>query len=395
MKSVFEREENPLLRLAEILAVSLYLGCTSFGGPIAHLGYFHAEYVKNRKWLGEELYADLVALCQFLPGPASSQLGIAIGIYRGGLLGGILAWIGFTLPSALALLLAFYGLSEIDQAKLHWINGLKIVAVAVVAQAVWTMGGKLAPDKERASIAVLGAVTILLWPTAYVQIMIIVAAGFAGLLIKKGVSSQRQSMTFPLGKRTGAAALCLVAGLLIGLPLLRQIADNAWLAVFDTFYRIGALVFGGGHVVLPMLEKEVVPAGWVGQSQFLIGYGLTQAVPGPLFTFAAYLGAVIGGWKGAIITTFAIFLPSFLFVVGIVPFWDSLRARRSLQSALWAINAAVVGILLAALYDPIWTSAIHSAADFTIAIVCFGLLQFWRMPPWVVVAIACLLAFLF
>ena len=393
MNAMFELKHNPILRLAEILLVSLYLGCTSFGGPIAHLGYFHAEYVNNRKWIGEELYSDLVALCQFLPGPASSQLGIAIGIYRGGLIGGFLAWIGFTLPSALVLVLAFYGLSEIDPAKLNWIHGLKIVAVAVVAQAVWTMGVKLAPDKKRATIAILAAATILLWSTAYVQIMIIVAAGFAGVLFQKGVISQYKSITFPLGKRTGVFSLCLFVGLLIGLPLLRQISDHGWVAVFDTFYRIGSLVFGGGHVVLPMLEKEVVPAGWVEQSQFLTGYGLTQAVPGPLFTFAAYLGAVLGGWKGAFITTIAIFLPSFLLVVGIVPFWDSLRARPSLQSALWAINAAVVGILLAALYDPIWTTAIHSAADFTIAIICFGLLQYWRMPPWGVVVIACLLAF--
>lgn len=393
MNAVFEFKQNHILRLAEILLVSLYLGCTSFGGPIAHLGYFHAEYVKNKKWIGEELFSDLVALCQFLPGPTSSQLGIAVGIYRGGLIGGFLAWLGFTLPSALALVLAFYSLSEIDQSKLNWIHGLKIVAVAVVAQAVWTMGIKLAPDRKRATIAILGAVTILLGLTAYIQIMIIIGAGFAGVFFKNGVISQYKSITFPLRKRTGVISLCLFAGLLIGLPLLRQISDNGWVAVFDTFYRIGSLVFGGGHVVLPMLEKEIVPAGWVERSQFLTGYGLTQAVPGPLFTFAAYLGAVMGGWKGAFITTIAIFLPSFLLVVGIVPFWDSLRARPSLQSALWAINAAVVGILLAALYDPIWISAIRSAADFTIAIVCFGLLQFWRMPPWGVVVIACLLAF--
>lgn len=391
--SCAESKQSTTKRLTEILLASLYLGITSFGGPIAHLGYFHSEYVKNKKWLGEELYSDLVALCQFLPGPASSQLGIAIGIYRGGLIGGFLAWLGFTLPSALVLVLAFYGLREIAPANLAWIHGLKIVAVAVVAQAVWTMGAKLAPDKERVTLAMLGAAAVLLWPTAYVQIMIIITAGIVGVLLKKaGATSQYKHTTFPLKKRTGIIALCFFVILLIGLPFLRQISTNGWVAIFDSFYRIGSLVFGGGHVVLPMLEKEVVPIGWVEQGQFLNGYGLTQAVPGPLFTFAAYLGAVMGGWKGAIITTIAIFLPSFLFVAGIVPFWDSVRTRPSLQSALWAINAAVVGILLAALYDPVWTSAIHSAADFTIAIICFGLLQFWRVPPWCVVLIACLMA---
>lgn len=388
-----ENKQNYIERLTEILLVSLYLGLTSFGGPIAHLGYFHAEYVKNRKWIGEELYSDLVALCQFLPGPASSQVGIAIGTYRGGIVGGFLAWVGFTVPSALALVLAFYGLREIDPSRLTWVHGLKIVAVAVVAQAVWSMATKLAPDKERATIAILGAIITLLWPNAYIQILIIMIAGCAGVLLgKAGGTVQHQSMAFPLRKRTGIIALCLFVGLLVGLPLLRQISANNWIDIFDSFYRIGSLVFGGGHVVLPMLEKEVVPVGWVERSQFLTGYGLTQAVPGPLFTFAAYLGAVMGGWPGAIVTTFAIFLPSFLLVIGVVPFWDTLRRRPSLQSALWAINAAVVGILLAALYDPVWTSAVRSAADFAVAIICFGLLQFWRVPPWCVVIAACLMA---
>lgn len=379
-------------RLQEILMVSLYLGLTSFGGPVAHLGYFHSEYVKKRKWVSEELYSDLVALCQFLPGPASSQVGIAIGTHRGGILGGIMAWIGFTVPSALALVLAYYGLRDIDPSSLSWVHGLKIIAVAVVAQAVWRMGVQLAPDKTRATVAFLGAAITLLWPNAFIQVLIILAAGLVGTLIKKPrVGSNYQTMNFPLSKRTGIIALSLLTALLAGLPMLRQATGNEWLGIFDSFFRIGSLVFGGGHVVLPLLEKEVVPAGWVERGQFLTGYGLTQAVPGPLFTFAAYLGAVMGGWMGAVITTIAIFLPSFLFVIGVVPFWDTLRTTPSLQSALWAINAAVVGILLAALYDPVWISAISGTVDFTIAIICFGLLQFWRVPPWCVVIIACLL----
>lgn len=386
-----ESKQHYINRLIEILWVSFYLGITSFGGPVAHLGYFHTEYVKNRKWISEEIYNDLIALCQFLPGPASSQVGIAIGTYRGGMAGGFLAWVGFTLPSALALVLAFYGLREIDPSRMNWVHGLKIVAVAVVAQAVWSMGIKLAPDKERATIAIIGAVVSLLWPNAYTQILLIIAAGIVGALLGRKGDSKYQSITFPIQKRTGVIALCLFIGLLLGLPLLRQITDNRWVDVLDSFYRIGSLVFGGGHVVLPMLEKEVVPVGWVERSQFLTGYGLTQAVPGPLFTFAAYLGAVIGGWMGAMITTIAIFLPSFLLVIGVVPFWDGLRTRPILQSALWAINAAVIGILLAALYDPLWTIAIRSSVDFSIVVICFGLLQFWRVPPWSIVILACLM----
>jgi len=254
------------------------------------------------------------------------------------------------------------------------------------------MGIKLAPDKERARIAFLAAVTILLWPNAYMQILIIVVAGCIVVLRGKSVSmDQRQSFTFPVRKRTGLISLCIFVGLLVCLPLIRHITANNWIGVFDSFYRIGSLVFGGGHVVLPLLEKEVVSVGWVEQSQFLTGYGLAQAVPGPLFTFAAYLGVAMGGWRMAVVTIIAIFLPSLLLVIGIMPFWDSLRTKGSLQSALWAINAAVVGILLAALYNPVWISAIGNSTDFTIAIICFGLLQFWRVPPLCVVIGACLL----
>ena len=382
------------MHLLEIFIVSLSLGLSSFGGPIAHLGYFHAAYVQKRKWLPEELFTDLVAICQFLPGPASSQLGIAIGTYRGGILGGVLAWLGFTAPSVIALVLAFYGLQEVDPSRLQWVHGLKIVAVAVVSQAVWSMAVKLSPDKERASITLVAAVSILLFPSTLTQVAIIILAGClgAGLSKVKAISGDHP-VIFPVSKRTGLVALVLMATLLIGLPLLRQFHISPWLDLFDDFFRIGSLVFGGGHVVLPLLERAVVRVGLVENSQFLTGYGLTQAVPGPLFTFAAYLGAVIGGWPVAIWTTLAIFLPSFLMVIGVVPYWDRLRRQPRLQSALWGINAAVVGILLAALYDPVWVSTIRNPTDFSIALVCFGLLQLWRLPPWCIVILASILTF--
>lgn len=381
------------MNLLKIFLVSLSLGLTSFGGPIAHLAYFHTEYVVRRKWLSEELYGDLVALCQFLPGPASSQVGIAVGTYRGGLPGGLLAWAGFTLPSALALVLAFYGLQKIDPQQLKWIQGLKIVAVAVVAHAVWSMAVKLAPDKERASIAITSAISLLLFPAAFMQVIVILLAGFLGAWLGKAkLTPAGDRVPFPLSKRASAAALGLMVILLTGLPLLHSLQLGQSFDLFDSFFRIGSLVFGGGHVVLPLLEREVVPTGWIGKDQFLAGYGLTQAVPGPLFTFAAYLGAVIGGWSFAALALVAIFLPSFLLVIGVMPHWDRLRRQPRLQSALWGINAAVVGILLAALYDPVWVSAIRNPADFSIALLCFGLLQFWRLPPWSIVIVASILS---
>ena len=381
---------------SEILFTALYLGLTSFGGPIAHLGYFHTVYVKNKQWLEEELYHELVSLCQFLPGPASTQLGIAIGIYRGGILGGFLAWLGFTVPSAIFLYLAFYGLHELPSEQLLWIHGLKIVAVAVVAQALWSMSLKLTPDRPRILIAIFGAILILLWPNAYMQLILIITAALGGIFFKKTPPAvlQNKPAHSPINRQTGAFALFLFFLLLFGLPLLRELFDNQPLAVFDSFYRTGALVFGGGHVVLPMLEKEVIPVGWVDQNQFLTGYGLTQAVPGPLFTFATYLGTAIAGWKGALLTTIAIFLPSFLFVIGILPFWNALRAEPALQSVLWSVNAIVVGILFAALYTPIWTSSIQHTFDFVIVIICFTMLQILKMPAWTVVICACGLSIL-
>lgn len=372
--------------LWEVLLVSTRLGLTSFGGPIAHLGYFHAEYVKRRQWMDEKSYADLVALCQFLPGPASSQVGIGIGMMRAGLLGGLVAFLGFTLPSVLALIFFALLMQSFDVSSAGWLHGLKIVAVAIVAQAVLGMGQKLASDKPRATFAILAAVATLVIPNAWTQVSVILLAGLLGwLMFREQKVSDSPDVRVPVSKTLGAVSLALFFLLLITLPFLRGIASYEWLAVLDSFYRAGSLVFGGGHVVLPLLEKEVVASGWVTSAEFLAGYGATQAVPGPLFTFAAYLGAVMGGWSGALIATAAIFLPAFLLVIGTLPFWDALRRKKSIQGALTGINAAVVGILLAALYDPIWTSTVHRPADFALAAVLFGLLTFWKLPPWVAV----------
>jgi chromate transporter len=379
----------------EVLGVSTQLGLTSFGGPIAHLGYFHAEYVARRRWLTEQTYADLVALCQFLPGPASSQVGIAIGMMRAGLLGGIAAWLGFTLPSALALVTFAYGLQIFGITEAGWLHGLKVVAVAVVAQAVWGMARTLAPDRERASLAFLAAIAMLAYPTAVGQVLIIVLAGLIGWWWLAEAGAPRDpGMRVSIGRRGAAVAWVLFFGLLIGLPIAQQWVDSEPLAVFDSFFRVGSLVFGGGHVVLPLLQAEVVPPGWVTNEQFVAGYGAAQAVPGPLFTFAAYLGAVMkplgGGLAGAALALVAVFAPSFLLVIGALPLWDSLRPRPSFQAALRGINAAVVGLLLAALYQPVWTSAIHAPADVALGLVDFALLAFWKWPPWLVVALSAL-----
>ena len=377
--------------LLEVLAVSLRLGLTSFGGPVAHLGYFHTEYVRRRKWLDEQRYADLVALCQFLPGPASSQVGIAIGTLRAGLRGGVVAWLGFTLPSALALTAFAYGVTTVGAAEgAGWLHGLKVVSVAVVALSVWSMARSLCPDRERASIAIVTAIVALAWPTAAGQIVPIVAAGLFGWrwLAAPAVVSAG-AVRVPVSRGVAIAAWVVLLALLALLPVARQASVSHALAVFDSFFRVGSLVFGGGHVVLPLLQAEVVGPGWVGDEDFVAGYGAAQAVPGPLFTFAAYLGFVMqrepNGPSGAALALVAIFLPSFLLVIGALPFWDLLRARTGFQAALRGINAAVVGLLLAALYQPVWTSAIHGPADIGLALVAFGLLAFWKWPPWLVV----------
>ena len=380
----------------EVLAVSTRLGLTSFGGPIAHLGYFREEYVARRKWLDEESYADIVALCQFLPGPASSQVGIAIGLIRAGMRGAFAAWLGFTLPSALALLAFAYGVTNFgDVLDSGWLHGLKIVAVAVVAQAVWGMAVNLTPDRERVTIAILGALTVLAWSTALSQILVIVVAGLIGWrLLSQTTTTAIRPLRVSIGKRGAILAWSLFAALFIALPIAARVSGSLGLELFDSFYRAGSLVFGGGHVVLPLLQAEVVPPGWITDAEFIAGYGAAQAVPGPLFTFSAYLGAVIwdgsNAWVGALIALIAIFIPSFLLIFGALPFWDVLRARSGFQAALRGINAGVVGILLAALYDPVWTSAIGAPEDFGLALAAFGLLVFWKLPPWSVVLLAAL-----
>jgi chromate transporter len=371
----------------------LRLGVTSFGGPVAHLGYFRAEFVTRRRWLGEAAYGDIVALCQFLPGPASSQVGITLGILRAGLTGGFAAWLGFTAPSAVALVLFAYGIGRLgDIAQSAWLHGLKIVAVAVVAQAVWGMARSLCPDRTRASMAVGATLLVLAVPGAWGQIGAIVLGGLIGWrLLPPAAQSDTARIDLKLGRALGIGALALFAALLFGLPILDAATNNHALALFDSFYRAGSLVFGGGHVVLPLLQQAVVPPGWTSNDAFLAGYGAAQAVPGPLFTFAAYLGAIMqpgpSGWEGALICLCAIYVPSFLLLIGVLPFWDALRRRGAVQAALKGVNAAVVGLLLAALYTPVWTSAITGASDFALGVAAFLLLVFWRVPPWIVVVL--------
>jgi chromate transporter len=384
-------QKNKLLRTLEILAVSAKLGTTSFGGPIAHLGYYHEEYVMRRKWLDEKSYADLVALCQFLPGPASSQVGIGIGLSRGGLAGAIAAWLGFTLPSAIALVIFALFMQGMDISSAYWLHGLKLTAVAIVAQAVWSMGSKLAAGRSRATITVLATTVSLLWPSAFSQVLVIAVAGLLGLWLyrKSNETVTETSLVISISRKWAVVCLGLYCGLLVLLPILGRLFNPdghvSGLMLFDSFYRTGSLVFGGGHVVLPLLQGEVVQTGWIAESDFLAGYGLVQAVPGPLFTFASYLGTLVNGIPGAIIATIAIFLPAFLLIVGVLPFWNKLRHNHHIQGALHGVNAAVVGILLAALYNPIWTTSVNSTGDFVLALLLFGMLSYWKLPSWSVV----------
>ena len=377
----------------EVFGAFLKLGLTSFGGPIAHLGYFRDELVVRRKWIDETGYADLVALCQFLPGPASSQTGFALGLLRGGPLGALAAWTAFTMPSAIALVLFAFGATAfegpIGGGLLH---GLKVVAVAVVAQAVWGMAQTACPDRQRAGIALAAVLIVIFAAGSAGQVAAIITGGLAGLWLCRGAPAAITGhLTFPVSHRVGAIMLALFFALLILLPVARVALPAQGLALFDSFYRAGALVFGGGHVVLPLLESGVVRPGWVSQDAFLAGYGAAQAVPGPLFTFAAYLGTVMGpepdGVIGAIICLVAVFVPGLLLVVGTLPFWDAFRTRPTAQAAMRGANAAVVGILGAALYDPVWTSAILSPHDFALALLGFVLLTVWKMPPWIVVIV--------
>ena len=375
-----------------VFLVFLRLGLTSFGGPVAHLGYFREELVVRRRWLSERNYADLVALCQFLPGPASSQVGMALGLARAGYPGALAAWLGFTLPSAVALILFALGLAHWgDAVPAGLLHGLKVVAVAVVAQAVWGMARSLCPDVPRTSLMAVAACAVLWWSSAWAQVLVLALAALVGLwTLAPGQGAAHEPLPIPVGRRAGMVWLALFVALLLGLPWAVAVFPHATLALIDAFYRAGALVFGGGHVVLPLLQAEVVPTGWVEQGTFLAGYGAAQAVPGPLFTFAAFLGASLqtgpqGVW-GAVVCLLAIFAPSFLLVAGALPFWEGLRAHPRMQAALAGVNAAVVGLLVAALYQPVWTSAIHTPQDFALALLAGVALMAWKLPPWLVVA---------
>jgi len=380
----------------EVLLVFLRLGVTCFGGPIAHIGYFRDEFVVRRRWIDEHAYADLVGLCQFLPGPASSQVGFSIGLMRAGYRGGLAAWTGFTLPSAIALVLFAYGAGALGSpAGIGLLHGLKLVAVAIVAQAVWGMARTLCPDRERASIALAAALIILFSASSVSQIAAILLGGIAGLwLCRAGPPAATGHVTVPVSLTVGVIALAAFFLLLAGLPVLRGLVNSQGVALFEAFYRSGALVFGGGHVVLPLLREAFVTPGWVSDDVFLAGYGAAQAVPGPLFTFAAYLGAVVRpsphGLMGAAVGLIGIFLPGVLILMGTLPFWETFRKRTGAQAVMRGVNAAVVGLLGAALYNPVWTSSVNTPGDFGIALVGFVLLTVWRAPPLVVVIISAL-----
>lgn len=374
-----------------VFLVFLRLGLTSFGGPIAHLGYFRDEFVVRRRWLSERSYADVVALCQFLPGPSSSQVGIALGLTRAGYGGAFAAWLGFTLPSAIALILFASLLLHQGDLSPGMLQGLKIAAVAVVAQAVWGMARSLCPDRLRVTIMAFAAITVLLLAGTWIPLLVLMMAGFVGVaLLKPTIGLEQDALSVPVSRRSGTLALGVFFALLIGLPLLAALMPSQLLSLVDSFYRVGSLVFGGGHVVLPLLQTETVDAGLVGVDMFLAGYGATQAVPGPLFTFAAFLGAAMDtglpGWLNGLLCLVVIFLPSFLLVIGILPFWDQLRRNLRMQAALAGVNAAVVGLLLAALYQPMWTTAIRGPGDFALALAALVALAFWKVPPWLVVA---------
>jgi len=374
----------------EVLRVFTKLGLTSFGGPIAHLGFYRTEFVERRGWIDETHYADVVALSQFLPGPASSKVGMILGVMRAGIPGALAAWVGFTMPSALALILFGYGVTAFGNlGDAAWLHGLKIVAVAVVAQAVWGMARNLCPDRERATIAVAAATLALAVPSTIGQVGAIVAGGLIGWWRLPGEVIPLIPLPVRISKWWSTGSIILFFSLLIGLPLATIATENHLVALFDGFYRAGSLVFGGGHVVLPLLQATVVPPGWVDNDTFLAGYGAAQAVPGPLFTFAAYLGTVAGpqpnGWLGGLICLVGIFLPAFFLAIGPLHLWNWFRQHPVMRSVLKGVNAAVVGLLLAALYNPVWTSGILSPTDFALGIVAFLLLMLWSVPPWLVV----------
>ena len=376
-------------KLREVAAAFLKLGLVSFGGPVAHLGYLREEFVRKRRWLDDAAYGDLVALCQFLPGPASSQVVFALGMQHAGAWGGVLASLAFTLPSAVLMILFGYGVSALsDLQGAGWLHGLKLVAVAVVAQAVWGMGRNLCPDRARLTIGVLSAAVLLFLPGAITQLGVMAGGGIVGWWLDRHAIPSKGE-TGPAGWRQHRAAVGLLATFFLLrflLPVLTRATGRPEVALFDSFYRAGSLVFGGGHVVLPLLRAEVVPHGWLTDDRFLAGYGAAQALPGPLFTFAAYLGTAIhpgpNAWRGGLWCLLAIFLPAWLLIAGALPFWQQLRSGAWTQAALRGANAAVVGVLLAALYNPVWLEGVKTRADAGAVLVAFGLLQWWRMPPW-------------
>lgn len=378
----------------QIFLIFLKLGFTSFGGPVAHLGYFRTEFVEKRGWMSDAQYADIVALCQFLPGPASSQVGMAIGLSKASYQGALAAWGGFTLPSAIFLIIFALGVAHYDELGTTGIlHGLKIAAVAIVAQAIWGMTRSLCPDKTRMTIMVITTCFVLMVPSVIGQVLAIIMAGLVGWrLFKPSVDGAQEALNVPVSKKSGIVWLFIFVVLLMILPMIVWIWPNSVVMMLDDFYRAGALVFGGGHVVLPLLQAEVVEAGKVSNDLFLAGYGMTQIVPGPLFTFAAFLGASMNdfpnSWLGGMIALVAIFLPSFLLVVGTLPFWESLRHHTNMKAALMGINAAVVGLLLAAFYQPIWVNSIFNATDFSLALIAFVALMVWKQPIGLVV-IAC------
>ncbi|MES9681885.1 ChrA protein [Bacillus sp. AFS001701] len=381
-------KKSKLYLLLEILIVSTKLGLTSFGGPIAHLGYFREEYVKRKQWIDDQNYADLVALSQFLPGPASSQVGIGIGLIRAGVLGGIVSFIGFTLPSVIALILFALLLQDLDIKNSGWIHGLKLVAVAIVAQAILGMVKNLTPDLKRKALALFAMTATLIWQTTFTQIAVILISSIVGyFLYQDNENNEKTTLITNISKKFSIICLSIFFILLVLLPLISSLTSSKWISIFDSFYRAGSIVFGGGHVVLPLLEREFVPTGWLNKETFLAGYGITQAVPGPLFTFAAYLGTIMMGWRGGLIATIAIFLPAFLLILGTLPFWSRMRRNSTLRRALLGVNSAVVGILISAFCNPIWISSVFSIFDFLIIAVLFSMLVFMKLPPWIIVLI--------
>ena len=381
--------------LAQIAAAFGKLGCISFGGPIAHLGYFRTEFVEKRRWLSDDAYADLIALCQFLPGPASSQVVFAIGMLRGGLVGGVVASLCFTLPSVVLMIGFAYGVARAgDLAHAGWLNGLKLAAAAVVAQALWGMAERLCPDRARATLCVIAAAALLVVTGPAAQVLVIALGAVVGRWLYRSLPVTVAVFEPPPPARShkfAAAALTLFFAILLLTPLLARLFPSRPVQLFDSFYRSGALVFGGGHVVLPLLRAEVVPHGWLSDASFLAGYGAAQAVPGPLFTFAAYLGTAITGgrfgWAGGLWCAAAIFLPSWLLVTAALPFWHQLRGRPTVQSALRGANATVVGLLVAALYQPVMTESVHGPRDAAGVLLAFAALHFWKVPAWAVVAV--------